>query len=363
MTRPSFFAAILALPLVAAPFAAAQDIVPDPPAPAAQAQQPTPATQPAQATTPATPPAPRPAACAAILARPFDGGLDPRIQPDCDSSSFYFGIGRDKDYTLARACAFIERINHVDKDGSLFTGPGILSMVYANGEGTPRDLDLARRFTCEDNEASTAEIEGRLALIDKIAATPKDTPHFDLCATAKTATSWSWCTAVLVRQHDAHRYDEMVAIVDKLTPEGQEAFKKLQTAEGVFETARAEGEVDQNGLANAAWVLQEQDRLRATFVADLKQFNKPDFTQPVALAVVDAKMNEDYAKIRATASHLFINTTITLAGVDKAQAAWLKYRDAWRAYEGVVNPKLSGDAVATLITRERLYHLHKLLTP
>jgi uncharacterized protein YecT (DUF1311 family) len=356
MFRPFLIASILALPLVAAPFAAAQDLVPDPPAQPAQAPQP------AQTAAPAPPPAPRPAACGALLAKPFDGGLDPRIQPDCDSSSFYFGISRDKDYALARACALVERINHVDKDGSMFTGPGVLSMVYANGEGTPRDLDLARRFTCEDKEASTAEIEARLALIDKIAATPANPPHFDLCATSKTATSWGWCTAVLVRQHDARRYDEMVAIVDKLTPAGQEAFKKLQTAEGAFEAARAEGEVDQNGLASAAWVLQEQDRLRATFVADLKQFNQPDFNQPVTLGVVDARMNEDYAKIRATAAHLFIGTTVTLAGVEKAQAAWLKYRDAWRAYEGVVNPQLSGDAVATLITRERLYHLHQLLT-
>jgi hypothetical protein len=307
-------------------------------------------------------PAPAPS-CSQVLAKPFDGGLDPRIQPDCDSSSFYFGINRDKDPVLARACAFIERFNHVDKDGSMFTGPGILSMVFANGEGTPRDLDLARRFTCENKEASPAEIQARLELIEKIAVTPTNPPKFDLCATAKTATSWSWCTAVLVRQHDSRRYNEMVAIVEKLTPEGQEAFKTLQAAEGVFESARAEGEIDQNGLANQAWILQEQDRLRATFVADLKLFSKPDFTQPVAYAVADSKVAEDYQKIRISAAKLFANTTITLAGVDKTQAAWLKYRDAWRAYEGVVNPKLSGDDVACQISRERIFQLHKLLTP
>ena len=40
---------------------------------------------------------PPPAACAAILAKPFDGGLDPRIEPDCDSTAYYYGLGRDKD--------------------------------------------------------------------------------------------------------------------------------------------------------------------------------------------------------------------------------------------------------------------------
>ena len=31
---------------------------------------------------------PPPAACLSILAKPFDGGLDPRIEPDCDSIGF-----------------------------------------------------------------------------------------------------------------------------------------------------------------------------------------------------------------------------------------------------------------------------------
>jgi hypothetical protein len=345
MNRVLVLATLLALPLCApAQLKKGAPAPPPPPAPAAPV------------------PAPAPS-CSEVLAKPFDGGLDPRIQPDCDSSSFYFGISRDKDFVLARACAFIERFNHVDKDGSMFTGPGILSMVFANGEGTNRDLDLARRFTCENKEAAPQEIQARLELIEKIAVTPVNPPHFDLCATAKTATSWSWCTAVLVRQHDAKRYDQMVAIVEKLTPDGQEAFKKLQTAEGVYEAARAEGEIDQNGLANQAWILQEQDKLRATFVADLKLFNSPDFKQPVAYSVADSKVAEDYQKVRISAPKLFANTTITLAGVDKAQAAWMKYRDAWRAYEGVVNPQLSGDDVACQISRERIYQLHKLLTP
>ena len=46
--------------------------------------------------------APPPAECIAALSRPFDGGLDPRIEPDCDSTAFYYGIGRDRDYDAAK---------------------------------------------------------------------------------------------------------------------------------------------------------------------------------------------------------------------------------------------------------------------
>jgi hypothetical protein len=321
-----------------------------------------------------------PAACSAILARPFDGGLDPRVQPDCDSTAFYFGIGRDKDFAAARTCGFIERFNHVDKDGSMFTGPGILSMVFANGEGGPRDLDLARRFVCENKEAAPAEIETRLALLDKIAAAlqppppaqpgqfpppprPQPPPHFSLCATSSTGLSWGWCTTLQVRINDAKRYDEMVKIVDGLTPQGVEAFKKLQTAEGDFETVRSSKEVDLTGAARAAWTLQEQDRVRAQFVSDLKLFSTPGFSEPVTVAVVDGLVDKDYASVRLNGASLFRGTTITVAGVDETQRSWLKYRDAWRAYEGVVNPTVSGDAVATQIGRERLTQLHKLLNP
>ena len=84
--------------------------------------------------------------------------------------------------------------------------------------------------------------------------------------------------------------------------------------------------------------------------------------KPVTLTVVDAALNKDYANLRANGASLFRGTTLTVAGVEETQAAWLKYRDAWRAYEGVVNPTVSGDAVVTQIERERLTQLHKLST-
>ena len=301
------------------------------------------------------------AACAAVLAKPFDGGLDPRIQPDCDSTAFYYGISRDKDVVAARSCALIERINHVDKDGNPFTGVGILSMIYANGEGTPRDTELAKRFVCENKEASPEEIEARLKLLDRIAESPKDSPRFVLCSTSVSGLTAGWCAGLLLRIHDAKRYDEMVKIVDGIPAPGVEAFKALQTAEGAFESVRAEKEIDLTGTARGALILQEQDKVRAQFVSDLKLFAKPDFSEPVTLVVVESDLSDDLAKLRANGPRIFRNTTITVEGVDETQRAWLKYRDAWRAYEGVVNPTVSGDAVATQLDRERYTQLQKLV--
>ena len=305
--------------------------------------------------------APPPAECIAALSRPFDGGLDPRIEPDCDSTAFYYGIGRDRDYDAAKSCALIERINHVEaKDGSPFPGAGILSMIYANGDGTPRDINLAKRFVCENKEAATSETAARLRVLDNIAKTPQTAGRYSLCGVATTSLTLGWCASLQLRVADGKRYDEMVKIVDKLSPAGVEAFKKLQAAEGDYEAARSQKEIDLTGAARGVWVLQEQDRVRTQFVSDLKLFSTPNYSQPVTLATVDALINKDYTSVRVNGAKIFLGTTITVAGVDETQAAWLKYRDAWRAFEGVVNPAVSSDAVATQISRERLTQLHKL---
>jgi uncharacterized protein YecT (DUF1311 family) len=307
-------------------------------------------------------PAPGPS-CVEILARPFTPGLDPRVEDNCDATALYYGIGREKDYAAARACAQIERYKHLDTDGNIFAGPGVLSMLYANGEGGPRDVELARRFVCENKGAAPAEIVARLRVLDRIAANPLTPPRLDLCATATTGPAEGWCAAVQVRLRDAKRYDELVVIFNALTPQQQEAFKALQTAEIAFEDLRGVKEIDQTGTARAAFTLAEQDRLRAQFVSDLKLFASPAFKQPVTLAVAEAKMQSDLATLRLGAPKLFVNTTLTLEGVEETQRAWLKLRESWRSYGGAAYPTVGSDAIATQITRERLYQLRKLSTP
>lgn len=307
-------------------------------------------------------PQPPPPECSAILANHVDDNLDPRIEPDCDSTAYYYGIGRDKDYNLARACAYIERFKQVDKDGNLFTGPGILALIYANGDGVPADYELARHFVCEIKEASPSETLARLKDIDRMAQNPKNAGHFGLCATGVSGTTAGWCSSVDLRIHDTTRYNELVKLVDPLTPKQQDAFKVLQSAEQAFEESHVTKELDLTGTFSVSDTLKERDRIRNLFVADFTLFNKPDFSEPVTLGVADAHIDTEYAAIQKNGPRIFRNTTLTVEGVDDTQAIWLKYVAAWRAYEAAVNPTISLDAVATQLDRERLYTLHKLAT-
>ncbi len=306
--------------------------------------------------------------CHRVLAQPFVNQLDPRIEADCDSTAYYFGIDRPKDYEAARACAYMERnaaltkkSPDTDAESNMFYGPGVLSMVYANGEGTARNLDLARRFVCESRFATPSEMATRLRLLDRIAVTPTLSPHFDLCNTADPGPSEGWCASVQVRLNEAKRYAEMVKIFETLTPKGQDAFKALQAAESAFEQLRIVKEVDLTGTARAAFSLRDEDRLRTQYVSDLKLIAEPGFSQPVTLAVAQAALDKEYANVRANGPKIFANSTITVAGVEETQRAWVKLVAAWRNYVAVAYPGVSGDAVATQLTRERLHYM-KLLS-
>ena len=74
------------------------------------------------------------------------------------SADSYYGNGVKTDYTVARKCAFNERASG---DESLFGGSRILMMIYANGYGVTKNLDLAIKFACESG-GSAAKVERRV---------------------------------------------------------------------------------------------------------------------------------------------------------------------------------------------------------
>ena len=103
--------------------------------------------------------------------------------------------------------------------GNMFYGPGVLSMLYANGEGVPRNYDLAIRLVCENPWAAPAELEGRVTHLKKMrdANTPD---HFDLCDDATSGLSEGACEAISAGKHDSEREQKLSAIEEHLTCRG-----------------------------------------------------------------------------------------------------------------------------------------------
>ena len=173
------------------------------------------------------------------------------FKPDCDSAAYYFGIGRPVDYAAARQCAYVERAHSDANNPDIFAGPGVLSMIYANGHGVKPDLELAKRFTCE-GWAAPAELEGRLDILDNDRKT-NTVAKFDLCETATSGFSEGWCANIDSRLNQVRRAKNIKLIVDKLPASALPAFHALQSAENDFDDLRSGNEVDLSGTGRAAF--------------------------------------------------------------------------------------------------------------
>jgi uncharacterized protein YecT (DUF1311 family) len=307
--------------------------------------------------------------CDAILSKPLipEPTLDPAFAPDCDSSSYYFGIGRPRDLVAARKCAYVERANPTTTQADMFYGPGILSMIYANGQGTPLDYALATRFTCEDNWAAPAELEDRLNILKQDETTQKPHP-FDLCDTATSGLSEGTCASIDTRLHEVKRLNTLHFFSDKLPPDALPAFRALQSAEDTFDQLRSSNEVDLSGTGRAAFELMEQDKLRDQFVINLKRFSAPSITSPVSLPTADRRLNAAYTRVRQALPSADEQSnaatspdgTITFDVVQKTQRAWLALRDAWVAFAKASHSRATPDQVAAILTVQRAHQLESL---
>ena len=77
----------------------------------------------------------------------------------------------------ARACAYVEL---AEGDGEVFGRSRVLMMIYATGIGGTQNLNLAIHLACE-TEGAPAEMEGRVAHLERLKGAKGSKVKFDLC--------------------------------------------------------------------------------------------------------------------------------------------------------------------------------------
>lgn len=63
---------------------------------------------------------------------------------ECDEHKLYYGFGARPDYPAALQCAYRHRAYPDGRKTTFLEGPGTLAMLYANGDGVPRDYPRSR---------------------------------------------------------------------------------------------------------------------------------------------------------------------------------------------------------------------------
>jgi hypothetical protein len=201
----------------------------------------------------------------------------------CNAEQAYYGYAKAPDPAAALSCALYQREHPKETAGGVFSGSGILSMLYANGMAVPRDENQAIRFACELKWSAAGEMESRIGHLEKLSATGPAAKNFDLCDNATSGAMMGVCESVQQSFADAKRKQDLEGIMVAWPESVKQAFPALQMAEDRFVEARSRYEVDHSGTGRAAFELEEQGRLRDQFPINLRRFGSGDIPESAPL--------------------------------------------------------------------------------
>jgi hypothetical protein len=263
--------------------------------------------------------------CAQAKDVPFPAGDHPTPEEakglkGCVSEELYFGFEKKPDYVAARKCAYLE----MDQGKNFpFAGKAILMMVYANGNGATRNLDLATRLACEV-PGSPGDLAGRIHEIDRF-KTFKAHVNFSICDHAAASYMYDQCAIMDYRFDHLDREKTLVSITANFTASQKKAYQALhQAAAAYFKVEAAKG-IE----LKATHEIQEVEFLERGFVSNLQQLERgelPKFSAPEA-AKLETAMKSAFDKALAYKRH--DSSNVTPEGLKETQKEWLNYRKAW----------------------------------
>ncbi|SEB69206.1 lysozyme inhibitor LprI family protein [Terriglobus roseus] len=299
-----------------------------------------------------------------LLIEPPAGPLSASQLPSCDEQALYYGPGGKPNYAAALQCGWWQRAHPRPTVGDMFYGPGVLTMLYANGRGVERNYDLAIRFACENDWAAPAEQASRIGHIEYLRTTHADSGNFDLCDDITSGLSMGACQAVTSDKVKTARDRKIAVEVSTLPAAAKLLLPSLQKAEQAFEQSRTRNEIDLSGTARGMFAQQEEDKLSDQFLINLQRFHKRDVpaTSAAELAKLDTKLNATYQQLQHAPAKSWEFGTIKPEGIRDTERAWLKLADAWVSFSRAAYPDLPQTTVRAQLIRLRTHQLQSLLS-
>jgi len=279
----------------------------------------------------------------------------------CDEPALYYGFGEGPNYGAAIECAYRQRA--YPHPGSL-EGAGTLAMLYANGDGVPRDYALAIRFACEvggNGGSNEPERIGRLEAL-RDGRLPFGTT-FDLCDEQMSGAMGAYCSDLAEKQADVGRARRIGDLKAHMAKQAQAMLSALQEDENAFEQARMKGEYPGGGgSGSVGFALDDQNKLREQFVMNLERFSTGKLPRASLATRQRAQQELDAACAAALAQPRNPNAPFgnpTVIGLKATEAAWEKLFKQWMLIVPVAFPDLSQDAAATELLRLRIHQVKR----
>ena len=208
-----------------------------------------------------------------------------------------------------------ETQNGRDDADKVFGGYAILMMVYANGLGVARNLDLATHYAC-NLDGAPAEMDGRVLHLAgmKTARSPK---RLDYCDDITSGRAQGECASRDAAKVDVKRRAGLDALEARVSPAGRAAYAALRKAAYAYADTHSRNEVDPlTGTARDAMITEEEEDTRAAFVKQVRQVldGKVPAAGPAQAHAVDAGLNASWRKLKAHGDPLQKYGTVDFAG-------------------------------------------------
>lgn len=259
----------------------------------------------------------------------------------CDPIDFYYGLKGEANYLKARQCAFLKKDYWV------------LTMIYANGKGTPKNIEAAIYFGCRAG-FSQGDVEARIDQLLEMNKNSQSNDAFEFCDHIVSGYLMGQCAHIQSRLDQAAQQKQLASLIANWSEADKQSLQKLRNAAEQFFAVRVENEVDLSGTARAALQIEERDLLEKEWISSLKKINAgqfPDYTV-LQFQQEDRKLNQVYKKIQEQED--FSIGTITREGVKKTQRAWIKYRNAWLEFARQKYPQVQSESWEAWLTQQRI---------
>ena len=286
----------------------------------------------------------------------------------CDPLGIYYEGHGEVRFVAARKCALAAEGLYQDATPEQVKASGgaqaedtdtvpdtvVLAMLYANGEGVPRDAAMAKHYLCEDNAWNDPNDSiGDIAPGRKFEACNPD-------GTSSYGRVMDYACLIEGKNRADKAQGDTYGRVEASTPaDARPALRALEKAWQAYTDAHgAESPGGTSGAAQSAMETALGEQVQWTgYLARVAEGELPSkFGDGTDLPGVDRKLNAQYQVVlKQAATDCPTGGTACLGPDDlrKAERAWLQYREAWVAFGQVRFPRIPAAAWRAWLTRSR----------
>lgn len=278
-----------------------------------------------------------------------------------DCFAYFYGEDNQPDYDKGRRCCLI--LGGCNRE---------LGMTFANGWGTPRDLDAATYFLCRaSGELGAFEQKGMLEFVQSLRSGTEKRP-LDYCDHATSGAGMGMCAGLDYTRQKAG-WDQRIADVEMiLGADAKPALAALRKAADDLTDADGEliAEGNRGGSGYAGFVLDGKAKRGEVFVDTLERYTlaRGPKTTAKALKSADDALNTAFETRMAEMKDLDQRLEKLSPGdgiLRDAQRAWIRYRNAWTAFyrlcwKGQAPPEILDQEIVAALTQDRTKDLEEM---